>query len=1033
MLKSGFYEQVVNKLIRRDLELLSDDNDFFIDSQRIDTAESVGVLAQYMGNVIKSALEVVQSDDALHRRLEICNLLIQLLSAETGEPFLEDYSVTSEAELLLALLDKRNTVRAVTRKSETSALRPTTSIAQSSLFTGAKREPSMINELKREILTSDRIDMLVSFIKWSGLRLMMDELREFTQTRELRIITTSYMGATDIKAIDELRALPNTHIRVSYDTNRTRLHAKAYVFHRETGFSTAYIGSSNVSNAALSTGLEWNVKVTEQDLPHTYEKVAATFEGYWNDYEFTPYEQSERPMLVRALNSERYQSGDGTHFSFDIRPYGFQREILERLEAERVVHGHYRNLVVAATGTGKTVISAFDYKRFREQNRTRPNRLLFVAHREEILKQSIDCFRTVLRDENFGDLFVGGHEPSRLDHLFISIQTFNSRNLASATSPDYFDFIVVDEFHHAAAASYQKLLDHYQPSILLGLTATPERLDGKDVTDYFDHRIAAEIRLPEAIDRELLAPFQYFGVSDNIDLSQLHWRRGGYDINELSNLYTGDRHRAELIIQSLRRYVSDLSRVIGLGFCVSVEHAEFMASFMNRNGVPSRALHAKSSADDRASAKRALTSGQLRFIFVVDLYNEGVDIPEVNTILFLRPTESLTVFLQQLGRGLRTLEGKECLTVLDFIGQSHKNYRFEDKFGALLARSRGSVQDEVKQGFQNVPRGCFIQLEKQAREYVLRNIGQGMNPKRSLIARIKTFEEDSGQALTLSNFIDHYHLSLRDLYRGNSPVSFSRLLNLAGVIPDFTSSDDHELTITKSLLRISAINSRRWIQLLLDVFEGSRNGAELAMGHNPTMHGTMHRVDPEDLSFLDHEMLLMFHYTVWQKPLNDWGFMSLSDSLRAIQKCPELCTEICDILRYNLSHIDFVDEPVDLGFDNVLDLHCSYSRDQVLAALDYYTEDKKPAMREGVKYLAEKNLDVFFITLINRRRTTLRQQCTKTTSSTMFYFIGNLRVQPPRTLRRANATSTIKETAVGWHYLFGSTREIPLAPCLTCI
>ena len=941
MLHPGLYEQVINNTLNSEL---SEVPEVRKSTAPIDTAEASKVLAQYLTDVVQKGLENVQDNGGgIEAQIQLANEIVSTIQTTTHEPNFALLGVDQRAEQLLALL-RDNDPRLAAGKSAKEMVRPETSIAQSSLFTGAIHEPQMYTELKKEIVSADRIDMLVSFIKWSGLRLIMDELRQFTQNGgELRIITTSYMGATDVKAIEELRQLPNTKIKVSYDTKRTRLHAKTYVFYRNTGFTTAYVGSSNLSNAAISSGLEWNVKVTKKDLTETIDKIAATFESYWNSNEFEYYEEGQRERLIRALKAEKYSEINNIDiYTLDILPYSYQQEILDKLEAERTVRGYNRNLVVAATGTGKTVISALDYKRFCRQHPGQPCRLLFVAHREEILKQSMYTFRAVLKDANFGNLFVGSHKADSIDHLFISIQTFNSQDFTTKTDADFYDYIVVDEFHHAAAPTYQKLLVYYQPQILLGLTATPERMDGKNILDYFGGRIAAEIRLPEAIDRKLLCPFQYFGVTDTVDLSSLKWRTGGYDKNELSNLYTFSglvaERRADLVVNSILKYVTDINEVKGLGFCVSIEHARFMADYFNAHGVPSMALTGDSPDEERNAAKQRLVSGEIRFIFVVDIYNEGVDIPEVNTVLFLRPTESLTVFLQQLGRGLRMAENKECLTVLDFIGQANKKYNFEEKFAALLSNTTRSVSREIKEGFLSAPKGCYIQLEKIAARYVLDNICASYDRTSGLVARAASFTEDTGLPLTLGNLLDYYHLDPRAIY--SKKLCFGRLCVRAGMVSNFT--EPLEETMTRAFMRFSVVDSRRWIRFLLNLL--------------PRLDNT----DFAALSPAEQRMLQMFYVTVWGKAAEHWDDESVLDNLYTLSDSPTLLGELQTLLRYQYSRIDFIDEPVDVGFDCPLDLHCTYTRDQLLVALDFL----KPAtVREGVKWLPGKNLDVLFVTL----------------------------------------------------------------------
>ncbi len=933
MLKDGIYEQVVSQAL--DEEITESGKE--AKTQAIEKDEAPRVLTGYLEPIIKQGLsEVNQKKKNVKCQVDLTNRIISTIQSKTKNPEFESFSVLDNPEKLLSISGGGGILPG------TSLPRPETSLVESSLFTGAVNEPQLYSELKKEILSSNRVDMLVSFIKWSGLRLIIDELKTFTDNGgRLRIITTSYMGATDLKAVEELSKLKNTQIKISYNTKSTRLHAKSYIFHRDTGFSTAYVGSSNLSGAAVSSGLEWNVKMTRKDLPDTMDKIDATFDVYWNSPDFETYKSEDALRLAQALQAEKHHGTASNPYTLDVRPYTFQQEILDSLEAEREVRGHYKNLVIAATGTGKTVISALDYKRFIEKNPNARGRLLFIAHREEILEQSLKTFRSVLKDPNFGDLYVGNHAPQSLDHVFVSIQTFNSKNFSSFTPEDYYDYIVVDEFHHAAAPTYQKLLSYYELKLLLGLTATPERMDGKDVFKYFDHRIAAEIRLPEAIDRQLLSPFQYFGVTDTVDLDQMTWKRGGYDKKTLSNVYTLSgavaERRAEMIAGSLRKYVTDLDDVKGLGFCVSVEHANFMADQFNQRGIPSLALTGESSDEERRKVKDMLVRGEIHVIFTVDLYNEGVDIPEVNTVLFLRPTESLTVFLQQLGRGLRLSEGKECLTVLDFIGQANQKYNFEEKFSALLTEPEKNVQREIDQGFPGLPKGCYVQLERKAQEYVLKNIRQSIGNRKGIISRIETFEDETKLKPTLKNFLNESRISVKQLYKAGS---FSRLSVAAGVQEDF--KEPAETLIEKSLLKFSSVNSRRWIAFLLDTLP--RIGS----------------IDVTSLSDLERRMMQMFYATIFRQGVENWQDPMVKKNLHDLQNSPVMMKEVMDLLSYNYDRIDFKDQPVPIRFESPLDLHCTYSRDQILTALDFLNPN---SVREGVKWLPDKNIEILFVTL----------------------------------------------------------------------
>lgn len=938
-MQEGIYEQLINGKIKSELLGLSPEL-FAVETEKIDEAEAQSLLSSYISSITRIALSHIREgndkDEALLRQIQLCNEMIDVLHQKLNDTYFAKLKIEEHAEILTSVYTTMNTARSLKKNK---VQRPITPLTQSSLFTGSHAEPNMLEELKKEIATSDEIEWLVSFIKWSGLRIIIEELRSFTEKGgRLKIITTSYMEATDYKALQELSKLQNTEVRVSLDKERTRLHAKAYLFKRKTGFSTAYIGSSNLSNPALTSGLEWNLKVTEKDSFDIIRKFEATFETYWNDEEFKSLlpEATENWMLVQQSLSKERVAESKEHYFLDIHPYHYQQEILNELEVERTIHGHMKNLVVAATGVGKTVISAFDFKRFLQQKPTA--KLLFIAHREEILRQSMYTFRAVLKDANFGEMFVGKHESSSLDHLFMSIQSWNSRKMFEKTTSDFYDFVIVDEFHHATAPSYRALLSYYQPTILLGLTATPERMDNENVLSYFDDRVASEMRLTEAIDRKLLSPFHYFCVTDNVDLSAIKWSRKGYDLNALSTIYTSNDRRSDLVIRSVQKYVTSLQEVKGLGFCVSVEHAKYMAAYFNKKQIPSISLHGSSSAEERSTAKRKLESGEVLFIFVVDLYNEGIDIPAVNTVLFLRPTESLTVFLQQLGRGLRLDDNKECLTVLDFVGQAHADYPFEEKFRALIGRTKHSVRHYIENGFFHLPKGSVIQMEKQAKEYILRNVKEVRNTKQSLITKIKYFEEDTGEELTFSNFLNYHHLTLAEFYGKGKNRTFERLKVEAGVAVDFESA--YEELVAKrihTLFHLDSIDLITYLQTYL-------------------VDGVMRNEE-------EHLMIGMLYYSFFSAPPENLGFVTMHDGIQQIVANKALKSEIQKVLEVCLGNIKTVERPSPFEFDSPLRVHAQYTSDQVLAALSYFNETVKPAFREGVKYFEEKQTDVFFITL----------------------------------------------------------------------
>lgn len=935
----GIYEQLISKLISNKLRLLGDEN-FFIKTTALDKEEAARYLSAYLSETIKYALNEIKEENKVYLQVELSNKIIQLLIDELPKIDLSGNIIESEGKILEAVFSKLDAPFSDLGE-HIKQITPYTRLSQSELFTGNNVGISLESEIKKEILSSDNICWLVSFIKYSGIRIFKEELEEFTNSgKKLKIITTSYMGATDVKAVEFLSRLKNTEIKVSYNSDHERLHAKAYLFLRNTGFHTGYIGSSNISRSALTNGLEWNLKVTSKEISHIIDKFKKTFDTYWVDKDFEAYRHGEDvKKLSTALKLQKSYDYQGVTTYFDLRPFPYQDEILEKLQSERIIRNRFKNLLVAATGTGKTMVSSFDYKRFNDSNARA--RLLFVAHRKEILEQARQTFQYVLKNSNFGELWVDGIEPDNFDFVFASVQTLTNRIDQVKLSEDFFDFIIIDEVHHIAASSYRPVIDKFKPKVLLGLTATPERGDGEDILKDFCGVIAAEIRLPEALNRKLLSPFQYFALSDNVDLSKLSWKNGKYEINELTKLYTEDDRRVSDILTNCEKYLTDIHDVIALGFCVSQEHARYMAEKFTIAGLKADYLTSENSTN-RTTLRERLRRKDINYLFVRDIFNEGVDIPEIDTVLFLRPTESLTIFLQQLGRGLRLAANKDCLTVLDFVGNARPEYDFEHKFRALVGKTHTSIIKEIEEEFPHLPLGCSIVLEKKAKEIILKNISAaiGFNRKQ-LIVKIRSFNLQSTLELSLSNFIEFQNIDLPLIYK-NRKSGWKRLCVEAGLVPDFNEPNETELTrcITKKLLQCNSVSYLLLIkELIINNFSIKR------------------------LTVEEKVMLLMFHYDVWQQPGPDFGFRSLEDSFKQLLKNPILLNEIIEVIDVLIDKIDFIEKDIELGHPFPLKVHSRYNRDQILVAMGLHQFEKSSSNREGVALNKDLNTEALFVTL----------------------------------------------------------------------
>ena len=933
VLPPGIYEQLVTNELQRRLLLL---DPTIVDRDALDAGDAHEVLARHLGDLARRALRSVARDDdaALARQVDLANRIAAAIIDSAPH-------VASSADLVAASQDL---LQAIATTPEVPAAvrfppRPEVPLSTSALLVNGRDQPRIGVEVQRELASADRVDLLCAFIKWHGLRVLEEQINALIgRGGRLRVITTTYIGATERRALDRLVEL-GAEVKVSYETRTTRLHAKAWLFHRKTGFSTAYVGSSNLSKTALLDGLEWNVRLSTVEQGHLLDTFRATFDEYWEDPAFEPYDPSDprqRARLDEALAAER---GGPTDLplaitALEVRPWGYQREILDELAVEREIHGHQRNLVVMATGTGKTVVAGLDYRRLHEARRV--DSVLFVAHREEILAQSLAMFRHIMRDGSFGERFVAGERPSEWRHVFASVQSLSRIDLERDLAPDRFDMVIVDEFHHASVETktYAHLLRHVRPKVLLGLTATPERADGLDVRVWFDGRTAVELRLWEALERGLLAPFQYFGLHDATDLRGVRWRRGkGYDAAELTNVYTGHQARTRIVLQALLDKVSDVGRMRALGFCVGIDHAEFMAERFKEAGIPAQAVTSRTPPEDRRAGLIALRNREINILFTVDLFNEGVDVPEIDTVLFLRPTESATVFLQQLGRGLRLADNKPCLTVLDFIGHQVAGFRFDLRYRALTGVSRRGLAREVEHGFPTLPPGCHIELDRVASELVLQNVRSSLRIDwKGLAGELRRLGH-----VDLPTFLGETGLEVEDVYRRRRG-GWAGLRRLSGL--DERPSGPGDERLAAALGRLLHVDDLERLGFIGDL---------IGRDEAPSLAEWLPRA---------RRLLAMLHFSLWgwNEPLD-----RLDAGLARLWANPARREELLDLTRVLRHRIRRVTQPVAPAGDLPLHVHARYSLVELLAA--FGVPNPAASRGAGVRWVEEEQADVFWFNL----------------------------------------------------------------------
>ncbi|MEB2347469.1 MAG: DUF3427 domain-containing protein [Comamonadaceae bacterium] len=939
----GLYERLLSTELQQALAQLPAGQIPQLDTE-LGAEQQRRLLVQEIAQLLPQLLEAAQEREGEAQALSLFNRLLVWLRQQ-------GVTAPSYAQPLRVL-------RAVHPEGQMPQL-PSTGLSAPWLFTAGRADPSLYAELRAEIANADRIDVLVSFITWSGLRKIMDVLQAATAldahgqpATRLRVITTTYTGATESAAVEKLAGLPGVELKISLDGQRSRLHAKAWMFHRKTGFGSAMVGSANLSAAALLNGIEWTVKFTQSGQAELFAAAEAHFETLWNDSEFQrfdPRDEAQRQQLRQALGEAR-QSGSSKVQAlptwFELRPRAFQQAMLERLESERR-HGRWRNLLVAATGTGKTVVAAFDYLRQTQAAGGAPPRLLFVAHRIEILQQAMATFRQLLRQQSFGELLADGAQPASHQHLFASIASVLSRELLQRFGVDYWHTVIIDECHHLPAQSFSRFAQAVRPRILLGLTATPERADGASVLEFFDQRPdgspATELRLWDALEQQLLCPFEYYATADDVDLQHIEWSGGPAERNELSKVLGADHARARRIIQALNDYTNQRQGVRAIAFCVDIAHASFMAERFNETGWSALAVTSRTSAEQRLAAPRLLAQGKVQILCTCDLYNEGVDIPDANTLLFLRPTQSPVVFAQQLGRGLRMAQGKESCLVLDFVGRVRQDFRFDRLYQAITGLGRRQLQLELEQGFASLPPGCHIQFDRVARQRVLDALRDVSRQSwRRLTGELLVYAQGRERScIGLVDFLTEQCLEAGDVYSTTRSYSgWTALKRAAGLETRELGPDEPYLS--KRMAALLHINDSERCTLLQRIGKGDHS---LRSAHS----GRVGR----QLQMLAYQL-----FGQRNELMDGRGFLQRLDA------SPLIRDEMAELGQWLDLRVDLEAQYLPgVPEDWPLLLHGAYSRAEILSAIGFWNAQQRPPHDKGLQDFDELKLQLLFITL----------------------------------------------------------------------